>query len=98
MDYVYVGWKHIKNRTSSKLINCNLDGGVYVNMSDIIRIPCGNVNAFLIKEKSHAVLVDTGLAGYTEKIYDACKDSYVECIILTHGQTTLKTQQFCLNN
>lgn len=33
-------------------------------MSDIIRIPCGSVNAFLIKEKEHAVLVDTGLAGY----------------------------------
>jgi hydroxyacylglutathione hydrolase len=54
-------------------------------MSDIIRIPCGNVNAFLIKEEDHAVLVDTGLAGYAEKIYDVCKDSHVECIILTHG-------------
>ena len=54
-------------------------------MSDIIRIPCGNVNAFLIKEEDHAVLVDTGRAGYVEKIYDVCKDSHVECIILTHG-------------
>lgn len=54
-------------------------------MSDIIRIPCGNVNAFLIKEGDSAVLVDTGLAGYAEKIYDVCKDSQVKCIILTHG-------------
>ena len=54
-------------------------------MSDIIRIPCGNVNAFLIKEVDSAVLVDTGRAGYVEKIYDVCKDSHVECIILTHG-------------
>lgn len=54
-------------------------------MSDIIRIPCGTVNTFLIKEKAHAVLVDTGLAGYEEKIYDVCKDSHVECVILTHG-------------
>lgn len=54
-------------------------------MSEIIRIPCGSVNAFLVKEKAHAVLVDTGLAGYEEKIYDVCKDSHVECIILTHG-------------
>lgn len=36
-------------------------------MSDIIRMPCGSVNVFLIKEEEHAVLVDTGLAGYAEK-------------------------------
>gem|GEM_PF-7097209 len=61
-------------------------------MSDIIRIPCGNVNAFVIKEESRAVLVDTGQAGYAEKIYDVCKDIHVECIILT----IFKTQQFYL--
>lgn len=73
------------SRLRVSYINYNLEGGIYVNMSDIIRIPCGSVNAFLIKEKSHAVLVDTGLSGYAEKIYDVCKDSHVECIILTHG-------------
>lgn len=73
------------SRLRVSYINYNLEGGLYVNMSDIIRIPCGSVNAFLIKEKSHAVLVDTGLSGYAEKIYDVCKDSHVKCIILTHG-------------
>lgn len=66
------------------MLNLNLEGD-YITMSDIIRIPCGTVNAFLIKGNGYAVLVDTGLAGYAEKIYDVCKDSHVECIILTHG-------------
>jgi predicted N-acetyltransferase YhbS len=38
------------------LAKSNLESGLYVNMSDIIRIPCGNVNAFLIKEEDQAVL------------------------------------------
>lgn len=47
-------------------------------MSNIIRIPCGNINDFLIKEKTHAVLVEIGLVGYSGKIYGVCKDRHVE--------------------
>lgn len=54
-------------------------------MSEIIRIPCGSVNAFLVKEMYSSILVDTGVAGYENKIYNICRDSNVKCIILTHG-------------
>lgn len=52
---------------------------------EIITIPCGNVNAYLIAESHGAVLVDTGMERYRSKILNICKNHAVKLIILTHG-------------
>lgn len=52
---------------------------------EIIAIPCGNVNAYLIAESHGAVLVDTGMERYRSKILNICKNHAVKLIILTHG-------------
>ena len=54
-------------------------------MTQIRRIPCGTVNCYLISSPEGAVLVDTGRAGYGEKILDACTGAGVRLILPTHG-------------
>lgn len=52
---------------------------------EIITIPCGNVNAYLITENHGAVLVDTGMERHRSKVLNICKEYAVKLIILTHG-------------
>lgn len=54
-------------------------------MYQIIRIPCGNVNSYIIKEDNYGVLVDTAGKGYGNKILKACMGIKINLIILTHG-------------
>ncbi|HOU10920.1 MAG TPA: MBL fold metallo-hydrolase [Clostridiales bacterium] len=51
----------------------------------IIRIPCGMVNCYLIVGQGQCVLVDTGASNSRKKVYDAVKDYPVSLIVLTHG-------------
>lgn len=39
---------------------------------EIRRIPCGNVNCYLIVQEQDAVLVDTGRAKHRQKVLAAC--------------------------
>lgn len=41
-------------------------------MRGIRRIPCGNVNCYLVQGEEGAVLVDTGYTGYVERLLDTC--------------------------
>jgi len=54
-------------------------------MSQIIEIPCGMVNCYLIAGKDQSVLVDTAGASSRQKVYDAVKGYKVTLIVLTHG-------------
>ena len=54
-------------------------------MTKIERIVCGTVNCYLLSEGNHAVLVDTGEAGYEEKVIQACEGKKVRLLVLTHG-------------
>lgn len=51
----------------------------------IRRIPCGNVNCYLVQGEEGAVLVDTGYTGYVERLLDTCLGAGVRLIVLTHG-------------
>lgn len=54
-------------------------------MRGIHRIPCGNVNCYLVQGEESAVLVDTGYTGYVERLLDTCLGAGVRLIVLTHG-------------
>ena len=54
-------------------------------MRGIRRIPCGNVNCYLVQGEEGAVLVDTGYTGYVELLLDTCLGAGVRLIVLTHG-------------
>lgn len=54
-------------------------------MENILRIPCGNGNCYLISNGENAVLVDTCREKYRQKILDACKGYQVRLLVLTHG-------------
>lgn len=54
-------------------------------MTEIKAISCGNVNCYLLSGDRGAVLVDTGRAGYGEKVLSACLGAGVRLILLTHG-------------
>ena len=54
-------------------------------MRGIRRIPCGNVNCYLVQGEEGAVLVDTGYTGYVERLLDTCLGAGVRLIVLTHG-------------
>ncbi len=54
-------------------------------MSRIKRVPCGDVNCHLIQGEQGAILVDTGRAGYGEKLLPLCQRWDVRLIVLTHG-------------
>ena len=54
-------------------------------MGVVKRIKCGFVNCFLIKENDNAILIDTGITKYKDKVLDICKNENVRLIVLTHG-------------
>lgn len=54
-------------------------------MTRVRRIPCGTVNCYLLTGDRGSVLVDTGWAGYGEKLLSACLGQDVRLILLTHG-------------
>lgn len=54
-------------------------------MTEIIRIKCGMVNAWLLKGENGAVLIDTALPKFKDKILNAVKDVDLKLILLTHG-------------
>ena len=55
------------------------------NKTRVRRIPCGTVNCYLLTGDRGSVLVDTGWAGYGEKLLSACLGQDVRLILLTHG-------------
>lgn len=54
-------------------------------MSNIERIKCGNGNCYIISQDGNAVLVDTSLEKYRDKILNACKPYKMRLLVLTHG-------------
>lgn len=54
-------------------------------MTKIERIICGTVNCYLLTGENGAVLVDTGGAGYEEKVLKMCENKNVRLLVLTHG-------------
>ena len=54
-------------------------------MIQINRIPCGNVNCFIVVKGDNAILVDTGKEEYQEKILSVCNKYPIRLIVLTHG-------------
>ncbi|MDE7171827.1 MAG: MBL fold metallo-hydrolase [Oscillospiraceae bacterium] len=54
-------------------------------MSNILRIPCGNGNCYLICNGTDAILVDTCREKYRQKILDVCQGYHVRLLVLTHG-------------
>lgn len=53
--------------------------------SCVERISCGNVNCYLVKGPSGAVLVDTGRSACRDKVLSACRNAGVRLVALTHG-------------
>ncbi|MDE7244325.1 MAG: MBL fold metallo-hydrolase [Oscillospiraceae bacterium] len=51
----------------------------------IKRIAVGNGNCYLLVNGRDAVLVDTGLEKYADKVAAACKDYHMKLLVLTHG-------------
>jgi len=49
------------------------------------RIPCGNVNAYLVAQGENAILVDTSQKKYREKVLAACRPYRTRLLVLTHG-------------
>ena len=54
-------------------------------MSKITKIQCGNGNCFCVEEDGCAILIDTAMAAYRDKILNGCKDKNIRLIVLTHG-------------
>ncbi|MDE6763936.1 MAG: MBL fold metallo-hydrolase [Oscillospiraceae bacterium] len=54
-------------------------------MGKIERIKCGNGNCYIVSNGENAVLVDTSLTKYREKILSACKPYKMQLLLLTHG-------------
>ena len=54
-------------------------------MNRIERVQCGKSNCYIISGNNNAVLVDTSLSPFREKILGVCKNKNIKLIILTHG-------------
>lgn len=54
-------------------------------MENILRIPCGSGNCYLVSHGENAILVDTCRKKHRQKILDACKPFRVRLLVLTHG-------------
>ena len=54
-------------------------------MCEIHRIKCGNVNCYILKNGSSAILVDTGKKEHFQQVLEACKAFHVKLIVLTHA-------------
>lgn len=52
---------------------------------EIQRIPCGNVNCYLVSSGTDAILVDTGREKDCQTVLNACKPFHVRLLVLTHG-------------
>lgn len=57
----------------------------YGGYMEIRRIKCGNGNVYVIKQGDSAIMVDTGISMYRDKIISECKEENIKLIILTHG-------------
>lgn len=53
-------------------------------MTKVQRIPCGNVNCYIVKEGESSILVDTARPKYRERILERCRQEHVKLIVLTH--------------
>lgn len=54
-------------------------------MEKIKRIKCGNGNCYIVSNGENAILVDTSLTKYRDKILAACKPYKMRLLVLTHG-------------
>lgn len=54
-------------------------------MENILRIPCGSGNCYLVSKGENAILVDTCREKYRQTILDACRKYRVRLLVLTHG-------------
>lgn len=54
-------------------------------MPQIKTISCGRGNAYLLGGPDGAILLDTGMEKYRERVLNACEGSTVKLILLTHG-------------
>ncbi len=53
--------------------------------NEIITIPCGMVNCYVIIGDGQCILVDTASSAYRSKLYKAIKDYNITLIVLTHS-------------
>lgn len=53
-------------------------------MPEIERIPCGNVNCYLVRGDDGSILVDTARTKYRERILERCRQEEIRLIVLTH--------------
>lgn len=51
----------------------------------ITRVKCGNGNCYIVSSGENAILVDTSLEQYRDKILEACKPYKMRLLIITHG-------------
>lgn len=54
-------------------------------MYNIITIPCGNLNCYLIEGDDFAILIDTATKKYRNYLLERLKNYNITLIILTHG-------------
>ena len=54
-------------------------------MHKITRIRCGSGNCFCVEEDASAILIDTSVARYRDKIMAACAGKNIRLVVLTHG-------------
>lgn len=52
---------------------------------EIKRIQAGHVNCYLLASGRDAVLVDTGMRPWRDKVLGACRNYHVRLLVLTHG-------------
>lgn len=53
-------------------------------MPEIERIPCGNVNCYIVRGDDGSILVDTARTKYREWILERCRQEEIRLIVLTH--------------
>lgn len=54
-------------------------------MEQIRRIRCGLVNCYIVQGDGAAILVDTGMEKYRQRLLEACRPFDIRLIVLTHG-------------
>ena len=54
-------------------------------MTELHRIPCSNVNCYILSNQKAAILIDTGRQRDRERVLSECRRYSVQLIILTHG-------------
>ena len=67
-------------------------------MEEILTIPCGNANAYLITgPDGRSILVDTGTEPHCDKVLKACEGRKLTLIFLTHGHFDHCQNAACLS-